>query len=326
MISVIIPVYNGEIYIEDIFRCFQSQSYKNFELIFINDGSTDDSLYQIKKYARNVDFDVKIINQNNQGVCVARNRGIEESIGDYICFCDVDDLIHDDFLLLLHKNIIKERDCDVAICGTKVIKSNDEYFNSKNVSYKSTTLYYNSSDALIMYLYGVFKTGVWGAIYKSELVKDNKLLFEVGYKYSEDLHYMWRILGLSKKIALMSEPLYYYKWNAGSAMSKFNKSRFDGYILMQKLNLFWNSVNPSFGVLFKKYAPARIMWSVMRQASCKMPYKDFKLFFVDYDLRKEMKKLLSFRERKVALSAFIYLLCPFLFYQVARNIGKEKVH
>lgn len=322
LISVIIPVYNGQKYIKNLFHCFISQSYKEFELIFINDGSSDNSTDEINKYIKYADFEVKIIEQINQGVSVARNKGIIEASGKFICFCDVDDWIHRDFLYMLYHNIYNN---DIIICKTKNIKNNS-IINITEELTKNPVILYNSQDFLFMYMYGKIKTGVWGALFRSDVIKSNNILFANGYKYSEDLHFMWRILGLSHTIALLPEELYFYKWNVGSAMSKFDKNRFDGYTLMRNLCPFWEKINPQFAPLFRQYVPARIMWSIMRQASCKMTFKQFRLFFQKYKLKHDMKNLLTYKNINVAISALIYLIYPYGFYLLCRKIGSEKVH
>ena len=91
-ISVIVPVYNSEKYIEKCIESIINQTYRNIEIIFINDGSTDESLNIIHKYKK-LDNRIKVINQSNSGVSAARNKGIKNSIGDYITFVDSDDHI-----------------------------------------------------------------------------------------------------------------------------------------------------------------------------------------------------------------------------------------
>lgn len=101
--SIIVPVYNTEKYLERCFDSILNQTYKNYEVIVVNDGSTDDSLKLIKKYK-----DFKCINQKNQGLSVARNNGIKESAGDYLIFLDSDDYIGDKLLEILSKKINDE--------------------------------------------------------------------------------------------------------------------------------------------------------------------------------------------------------------------------
>ena len=106
-VSVIVPVYNGDEYIESCIKNILNQTLKDIELILVNDGSKDNTLNICKKYA---DFNSRIvlINQENQGVSSARNKGIDISKGDYICFIDCDDKIDNDYLEKLY-NIANEK-------------------------------------------------------------------------------------------------------------------------------------------------------------------------------------------------------------------------
>lgn len=114
LISVIIPMYNAEKYVDKILNCILSQTYSSFELIIIDDGSNDNTLSKCKFYSR-IDNRVRLISQENQGVSVARNKGIEMSLGEYVSFIDADDLVRKDFLEVLYKNAI-ETNADIVCC------------------------------------------------------------------------------------------------------------------------------------------------------------------------------------------------------------------
>ena len=105
LISVIIPVYNGE---NDIKKCIDSvinQTYKNLEIIIINDGSTDNTFKILKEYKNKYGDKLVVIDQKNKGQAIARNNGIKKSTGKYITFLDADDYLKKDFIYILHKNM-----------------------------------------------------------------------------------------------------------------------------------------------------------------------------------------------------------------------------
>ena len=321
IISVIIPVYNGTKYIKRILDCLNAQKYKNFEVIFVNDGSIDNSLKLLQQYKEVFPLQIRIVDQPNQGVSAARNSGLAAAEGEYVCFCDVDDCIAPDYLSAMYFNIY-DKDGDVVIC-----KSGKGEVISKNIkNSRGIAQVYATQDFLELYLYGKVISGVWTAMIRRAILKKNDIEFASGYHYSEDLHFMWRVFAYSHKIIFLDQILYFYEWNAGSAMSKFDSRRFDGYFLMKKLEPFFEVKNAKFYPQFKKYAAARIMWSIMRLGACKLAYKDYKSFFEKYNLKEEMSRLLTFPNIKVRLSALIYLIAPFLFYCMASYIGKNKVH
>lgn len=130
MISIIIPVYNIEKYLS---RCIESvldQTYQNLEAIFVNDGSTDNSLKILEEYQKK-DKRIKIINKENAGSGAARNDGIEQSKGEYLAFLDSDDWYEKDFLERLYKNL-KENNSEIAMCNPKMVYNNKE--RNKNIN------------------------------------------------------------------------------------------------------------------------------------------------------------------------------------------------
>jgi len=121
MISVIIPLYNKENYIKRAINSVLNQTYQNFEIIIVNDGSTDSSLEKVKEIK---DLRIKIINQKNQGVSAARNRGIKEAKFNYVAFLDADDEWERDYLKTIVNLIKKYPECKVFATNYKIVDSN----------------------------------------------------------------------------------------------------------------------------------------------------------------------------------------------------------
>ncbi len=115
LISIILPVYNGEQLIERCIESILKQTYKNFELIIVNDGSTDKTLEKIQKYE---DERIRIINQSQQGTGQARNAGLKEVLGDYVCFIDSDDTVDENFLKTMYE-LIKQNNAQVVAFSYK---------------------------------------------------------------------------------------------------------------------------------------------------------------------------------------------------------------
>ncbi len=126
-ISIIIPIYNSEKYIEQCINSILNQTFKNFELILINDGSTDNSRVICERY-ENKDKRIKLFNIGNRGVSSARNLGIENSRGKYIMFCDSDDYVKNTWCEELYK-LIKDNNNSYIVCGVEINNK-----RSKNLS------------------------------------------------------------------------------------------------------------------------------------------------------------------------------------------------
>ena len=122
-VSIIIPVYNAEKFIEKGIKSILEQTYKNIEIILINDGSADNSLKIIKKYEKKFPDIIKVYNQKNMGVGKTRNKGIEVSNGDYITFIDADDYIDSDFIETLMNKI---SDNDIIVSGYRQVDEMDK--------------------------------------------------------------------------------------------------------------------------------------------------------------------------------------------------------
>ena len=123
-ISIIIPVYNGEKYLARCVESLISQTYKNLEIIFLNDGSTDDSLNILKKY-KTKDNRIVIVDKKNTGVSDTRNIGITRATGKYICFCDCDDLYATNYVETMHKTA-KKYNADIVKCNYQVIDTSNK--------------------------------------------------------------------------------------------------------------------------------------------------------------------------------------------------------
>ena len=133
-VSIIIPVYNNSFQLEKLLESLVFQSYKNIEILCIDDGSTDSSLSVLNSY-KNIYSNIRVFEQNNTGVSSARNTGIENAIGDFIFFCDADDWIDLDLIEKLIESVEKNPKGDIFACGfyKEYQNSKDEYliFNTQ---------------------------------------------------------------------------------------------------------------------------------------------------------------------------------------------------
>lgn len=122
LISVIVPVYNVEKYLSECLLSLKNQTYKNIEIIMVNDGSTDGSANICREFC-DCDNRFSLIEQANQGLGAARNAGIDRAAGKYLCFVDSDDLVHEDYIMIMYQNLIAYG-ADISMCG--YIKFDDE--------------------------------------------------------------------------------------------------------------------------------------------------------------------------------------------------------
>ncbi|MFC6648997.1 glycosyltransferase family 2 protein [Paenibacillus rhizoplanae] len=277
MISVIIPLFNVERFIEECLRSLENQIYKNFEVLIINDGSTDNSVFIVEEYIKISSMCIKLVSQKNAGVSAARNKGIDEAIGEYLCFVDSDDMVTPEYLSGLI-DLIKTNKSEAAFCGYKMVSENykiDKHLESYNLSSHETI---SSYQALEKYLYHEFVSGACSLLVKKDLLEKYELRFTEGYRYSEDLEMVWKIISICKSISINKNQMYLYRTRRGSAMTFVDEKRDDGFKLMIGLEEHFRYYRPDFFMEFSKFGVARWVWATLWQiAITSENYSDFKV-------------------------------------------------
>lgn len=215
-ISVIVPVYNVEKYVAKCIESIINQSYRNLEILLLNDGSTDGSGAICDEYAKR-DKRIRVIHKENSGLSATRNLGVELSTGEYIAFIDSDDYISNKFLKTLY-NMIEEENCDIASVDLKMIRE-EGYKNVTSDDIKvfesdSKRRVYGKEDILReTLLRKSFKTYVCTKLYKREVF--DKCKFKEGISYEDSL-FTYETSKFIEKIAYLREPYYFYIKRNGS--------------------------------------------------------------------------------------------------------------
>lgn len=207
-VSVIIPVYKVQEYLDECLNSMDRQTYKDFELILVDDGSPDFCGEICEEYAKNHD-NTKVIHQENAGLSQARNNGVKIASGDYIIFVDSDDYVTDDYIDYL-VNLAEKYDADVAIGeNVKFIDNNIPKIPIKN-EFDNLC---DSAQALSKICYNEYPICAWGKIYKRNLVE--KYPYPAGALY-EDLATTYKIVGDAEKIAYGNRVIYFWRQRSGS--------------------------------------------------------------------------------------------------------------
>ena len=223
IISVIVPVYNVEKYLSKCLESILNQSFSQFELILVNDGSTDNSELIFNKYL--YDKRLRVINKSNGGLSSARNAGLDVARGEYIIFIDSDDYINNKMFEILYNEMIRSKS-DIIICDyLKVSESENEKiidmldYKSEIIEGKENILNQLCSEKRMQF------TVAWNKLYKKKLFES--LRFEEG-RLHEDEFIAHRILGKAQKVNYIDLKLYYYVQRNNSIMqSQFKVNRLD---------------------------------------------------------------------------------------------------
>lgn len=219
MISVIVPVYNVEKYLERCVKSIAAQTYKDLEILLIDDGSTDKSGKMCDDFQK-TDSRIKAFHKQNGGLSDARNYGIEHSAGEFISFVDSDDYIDEKMLETLHR-LITENDADLAVCSAMDVFEGKEVTQVKEI--KEFNL--NKVESYKYMLRGDGIPSACNKLYKRQTV--GNVRFPVGKLY-EDGFFTPQILKRVEKTAVTSKPMYYYFRRADSITTKpFRKGDLD---------------------------------------------------------------------------------------------------
>lgn len=213
-LSIIVPVYGVEKYIDKCLNSLVKQSLKEIEIIVVNDGTKDNSQKIIDKYVKKYPDKIKSYIKENGGQGSARNYGLKKATGEYIGYVDSDDFVEKDMYKKLY-NKAKENNYDIVVCGNYNVS---EDYQNKNID----AFINNYNTDLENIFFG--KMAVWNKIYKRDILIKNKLEFKEKVWY-EDLAFTLKAIMNSNTFAFIDEPLYDYLIREGSTMNNSNVQR-----------------------------------------------------------------------------------------------------
>lgn len=235
-VSVIVPVYNVEQYLEKCLKSITEQTYDNLEIIVVNDGSPDHSEKIIKEFQKNDDR-ITYIKKENGGLSSARNAGLEIATGDYISFIDSDDWIRSEFISTL-VTALETDGSDIAICTMNYIYS-DGTEKKRTPVIKSQKIVDPFTGLNDLFEGSQFKCHAQNKLYKRELFYDPDIRYPIG-KIFEDVFTTYKLFFKANKISYIDKTLYYYLQNRpGSILqSQFDRKRLVIFEALDQINAF----------------------------------------------------------------------------------------
>lgn len=222
LISIIVPIYKVEAYLDRCVGSVVSQTYSNLEIILVDDGSPDNCPEMCDSWAAK-DSRIKVLHKENGGLSDARNVGLKIATGEYISFVDSDDWIEPDFVSLLYQ-VLTENGADISECATIYVAENGDHLRIRRTPIQKTL---DRMEALCRLVQedGVYQT-VWNKLYKRSLI--DGILFEKG-KYNEDDFWTYQVLDRIGKIAFVEKTMYNYLQRNSSIMGTgYSLKRLDG--------------------------------------------------------------------------------------------------
>lgn len=235
-VSVIVPVYNMEKYLDKCLQSLVDQTLKDIEIIVINDGSTDNTQKIIDRYYKKYPDLIVPFKNKNQGISKTRNFGIAKSRGEFISFIDSDDYVQKNFLEELYDRAIKDN-LDIVVCDYY------NFFESKNLlEVKKIVDFENTAVKDNLELLFKINSSPWNKLYKRNLITRSNYRFPENIKY-EDLGYIPILLLEAKKVGKVNKPLNYYLIRGNSETTTIDKRVFDIFKILNILYDFFKKEN-----------------------------------------------------------------------------------
>lgn len=284
LISIIVPVYNVEQYLRKCLDSIISQTYKNFECILVDDGSTDSSGKICDEYSLK-DHRFSVVHKTNGGVSSARNTGLDVIGGSYVTFIDSDDYVTDNYLEYLY-DMINAFKADVAAVSYEMVFNETAKDTSANIDdYKK--ICFERKDAIkeLLQIRNISQM-VWAKLYKTELFE--QIRFPVGKIYGEDLAVIFDIVLLADKVVCSNAALYKYCMRKGSVMqSDFTE---DKYVEINIIDDKMKMIDEEYADL-KLYSNARRLYSYFKMVHRIMSSNNKRKY---YGYIKELKKKIKY--------------------------------
>ena len=237
LVSIIVPIYNGEEFLKETIESLINQTYKNIEILLIDDGSTDSSPIICDEYAK-IDTRIKVINKENGGLSSARQCGIDACNGRYFATVDADDYVAKDYVEILYKALINNA-ADIVVCGVEVFGKGIKTWHAipslkgySNPLALTNELIKNDfakiAESLIL-------TDSWNKMYKVEFVKKSGVKFCLDKKYrGNDLQFNYRLALHCPIYFISNEVLLYHRNHPGSLITNKEKPIQEGFEIITK--------------------------------------------------------------------------------------------
>lgn len=315
LISVIVPVFKVEKYLEKCVNSITNQTYKNLEIILVDDGSPDNCPKMCDDFAKK-DKRIKVVHKQNGGLSDARNAGTDISTGDLIMYVDSDDYIELNTIELLHKNMV-ETDSDISFAKYAIVTETDEGIHVTGNNLRV----FSADEALMRFVEDERPHFIvaWCKLMKREIVGD--IRYPVG-RFHEDEYVTYKLFDRAKKIVLTEDTLYRYLHRAGSIMSqrrlKNEVDILDAYI--ERQNYFKDNKPEIYGD-FKRDIFHFFIYPYMRVMSSNKISKEQKKSY-----KKQVLSLKGKDKVKQNTKVNLVLRFPKLMYFVYKLKNKEKVN
>lgn len=316
MISVIVPVYNVEEFLERCVRSILNQTYKMFEILLIDDGSTDSSGVLCEKFAQDYER-IKVFHKSNGGLGSARNFGIKQAKGKFVCFVDSDDKVKENYLEKLYYALV-ENNADISICGYDYSSGNyiSSYENlNELIECKELLRRFASGEATFNF--------AWNKLYKIDIIKDMEMLYSDRH-CAEDMYFNTYYYKHVYKATIIQEALYVYYVNMGSLSNGRRQNFWEDMLLIysafietcKEKNVELEYANNLLVILFRNSVSNYFNYKHVSMKECNsyitncLEINNFIEYnFMEHNLRKIDKVILNSIRKRRFFNIYFYMKC-----------------
>ena len=312
-VSVILPVYGVEDYIETCLESLARQTFRDFELILVDDGCLDGSIPAASAFLEGTGLLWRVLRQENAGQGAARDAGIRAAAGKYAVCVDADDTVSPRLLEVLY-GTAEERGCDLCFCGYRMEDAPRTEWPAVVPVFQDI----GREELLCAFLRRTLTPLLPAMLIRRDMVLEKELAVYPGCRFSEDVYLMWLLFSASEKTAYTKEPLYGYLRHPGSTMTASSAARMlTGYPAFQAL-----AKDPRLEDFpERRYLLPRWVLGALRSCARIAGYSDFLSLAERMSYWEAARALSSFPEAKARVLAALLRVHPRLFYQAVRAVG-----
>lgn len=317
-ISVIVPVYNVEKYLGRCIDSILDQTFTDYEIVLVDDGTKDNSGLICDRYAEKYQC-IRVIHQENKGLALARKTGIENAVGKYILFVDSDDWIHKNMLEEMYCTMV-ENQAELVCC--QYTRVNEEGKRMVDVRMDAHQIICNNSleSAYQMFVTRYLSSAAWGKMIYAPLLK--KVDFKGNLAIGEEHDMVTQLLTVAKRVIVISEGYYYYYWRTDSiSHSGYNEKYYNSFknylYIRDKAVIDYNEIKSSINAYFAEYEMAVIT------AMCRNKTYDWNVIReLQKDLKGNIKDIFhnSSTPLYLKICVLMIIMCPHMFIWIFRQI------
>lgn len=321
-VSVIIPCYNAENTLGAAFQSLSAQTFTDFEVIVVNDGSTDRTKEAVLRWQQAGSLAIRYFETENRGVSCTRNLGLEQALGEFILFLDADDVYHQDFIRA--HLLPMESGADTAFCysdgDVEALVADQRKVQPQDIRQCS------SNEAADIFMFEKKNIHFPGFVFRRALLERHQIRFPEGTLYGEDLEFTWKYLVRSDQCAIIRRRLYGYRDHPDSAVHRINWRKTDLICAMQRAQQYALEADSPIHGKIRDFALPRVVWATAKTFAMGGEKALFRRLASEFLLRESMRRLVRHaRDPLIRLTALGYLVNPAIFYLVVyAYLGRKK--